>query len=175
MITKVGMENKFESSGDRNRQERAIQFYCNIHNYLVDPLLKYKFEMTTKDDNESVDAHIYLDESKSPVACIEVKGVKGEYKSREKLPISVRKLQHLQQHQIISHRQMPSEITIKTIVIWALDDGIAYVDLNDIVGTMKYFTMKNPRDTGFWDAEFVVNMDTSNENIKIKYFKFFAE
>ena len=143
VVTRM-IEKKFETPMDRERQDKALLCLC------AKKLLS--FEST--DELKGVDA--ILMSGKHRIAFAEVKGVNEKISEKDYVRISVRKLHHCQKQQI--NEGLP------TCIIWAFYDGIGYIWVKDVEGTVKWLGMKNPRPGSLWDRElmFYMNQDKLN-------------
>ena len=138
------IEKKFETSMDRERQDKALFCLCARTN------LSYKMTEELK----GVDAVLMKDEGlpeQRRIAFAEVKGVNEKIGEKDYVRISVRKLHHCQKEQI--NEGLP------TCIIWAFHDGIGYIWVKDVVGTVKWLGMKNPRPGSLWDRELMLYMN----------------
>ncbi len=138
------IEKKFETSMDRERQDKALFCLCARTN------LSYKMTEELK----GVDAVLMKDEGlpeQRRIAFAEVKGVNEKIGEKDYVRISVRKLHHCQKEQI--NEGLP------TCIIWSFHDGIGYIWVKDVVGTVKWLGMKNPRPGSLWDRELMLYMN----------------
>ena len=138
------IEKKFETSMDRERQDKALFCLCARTN------LSYKMTEELK----GVEAVLMKDEGlpeQRRIAVAEVKGVNEKIGEKDYVRISVRKLHHCQKEQI--NEGLP------TCIIWSFHDGIGYIWVKDVVGTVKWLGMKNPRPGSLWDRELMLYMN----------------
>ena len=129
---------------DRERQDKALFCLCARTN------LSYKMTEELK----GVDAVLMKDEGlpeQRRIAFAEVKGVNEKIGEKDYVRISVRKLHHCQKEQI--NEGLP------TCIIWSFHDGIGYIWVKDVVGTVKWLGMKNPRPGSLWDRELMLYMN----------------
>ena len=129
---------------DRERHDKALFCLCARTN------LSYKMTEELK----GVDAVLMKDEGlpeQRRIAFAEVKGVNEKIGEKDYVRISVRKLHHCQKEQI--NEGLP------TCIIWSFHDGIGYIWVKDVVGTVKWLGMKNPRPGSLWDRELMLYMN----------------
>ena len=148
VVTRM-IEKKFETPMDRERQDKALFCLCANKN------LSYKMTEELKGVDAVLMADGGLPEQKR-VAFAEVKGVNQNIGEKDYVRISVRKLHHCQKEQI--NEGLP------TCIIWAFHDGIGYIWVKDVVGTVKWLGMKNPRPGSLWDRELMFYMDQDKLN-----------
>jgi hypothetical protein len=107
---------KFESKKDLEREELAINFFCNHFN---------RFNLTYKKlDEFNIDYNIFQDGKHK--ANVEVKGRLKTIAEAYPLPIAVRKILKL------------ADSNSNPIIIWSCDDGIIFANLKSLVGRIKY-------------------------------------
>ncbi len=142
------IEKKFETSMDRERQDKALFCLCT----------EQKLNYETTNSLRGIDA--ILMSGKNRLAFAEVKGVNENFGEKEYVRISVRKLHHCQKEQINEG--------IPTCIIWAFYDGIGYTWVKKIEGTVIWLGMKHPRPGSLWDRELMFYMNQDKLNY-IKY------
>lgn len=135
---------RFEKKEDLDREKKAIRFFVNMFGGSFKKL-----------DPNDIDFKVF-DKDSNLIAYAEVKGRKRMIKDSFPLPISAYKLVKLG-----SKRLNP-------VVIWACEDGIIYVKIKDVNGTIRWGGRK-PRDGSCNDQELMVYFNDSEKFKKIRY------
>ena len=133
-------EKRYERKIDRARQSRALSLLCQEH----------ELGFAELESLSKVDAVLFDQKTLSEVGFAEVKGVNETIGQKDYVRVSVRKLHHCQKQQIEEGRPV--------CIIWAFQDGIGYIWVKDVVGSVKWLGMKNIRPGSLWDRELMFFM-----------------
>jgi hypothetical protein len=136
-------EKRYEKQIDRNRQSKALSQLCKEH----------RLGFVELESLSKVDAVLFDEKTLGEVAFAEVKGVNESIGEKNYVRVSVRKLHHCQKQQIEEGRPV--------CIVWAFYDGIGYIWVKDIEGSVKWLGMKKIRPGSLWDRElmFYMNQD----------------
>jgi len=142
---------KFETERDRKRQTNALIRLC----------YEFNLNFIEKETDAYIDAVIRDNADTKDVAYAEVKGVVGkEINKSNNVIIALRKL--------FRGQELSIQKNLPVCFIWSFDDGIGYIWLKDIEGSVKQGGRAIVREGSTHDRELMVKI--SVEHLKFLYF-----
>ena len=145
----MSREQIYESKKDKERQRDAMMRICMVLDHLV-------FEPNERRNNKYPKCDFVLKRKDNGliVANAEVKGCKYEYGKFDSVPLALRKAKSLQDQQLYGH--------IKSLIVFAYNDKIAYIWLDNLEGKCEWVERKNKRPNNVFDKELVITIPLSN-------------
>ena len=145
-------ETIYENKFDKDRQRNAMMRVCMQYTDLV-----FESKERVKNKYPKCDFVLKRKEDGVLVANAEVKGCKYDFGKWDSVPLALRKVKSLQDLQLYGK--------VKSLVVFAYNDKIAYIWLDNIEGKCEWFERKEKRENNVFDKELVVRIPISKLKI----------